>query len=174
MQQPRLVVLGLIATGQRYGFEMERFAEQSRMRMWAQIGQSTIYKILRDLERDGAITAKREKSMRGPGRVAYALTEAGRAELAERVGEALASRESVYSDRIPGLVFSTCIPEGRAREMLTAARDGMGEADKILAAEAQTKGGDSVAAALIEYYRAVYAAERRAMERMLDALHSPG
>src|SRR4028118_1960615 len=91
MQQPKMIVLALIGTGLRYGFEMEEFARRTNMRQWAKIGMSTIYKTLADLEREGAIATTIEQSAKGPARKAYALTADGCTRMVALIGEALAS-----------------------------------------------------------------------------------
>jgi DNA-binding PadR family transcriptional regulator len=91
MQQPKMIVLALIGTGLRYGFEMEDFARRTNMRQWAKIGLSSIYKALQDLEREGSIEGKIEASGKGPARKSYGLTEDGRARMTELIGDALAS-----------------------------------------------------------------------------------
>ena len=167
MQQPKMIVLALLGTGLRYGFEMEDFARRTNMRQWAKIGMSTIYKALGDLEREGAIGVEFEESDKGPSRKAYALTGDGRARMARLIGEALASDVSVYSERIAGLVFAPLMGSAPACDAITASIAGLERADAMLANSLETEGMDAIGAAVVEYYRAVYAAEREAMRKVL-------
>jgi DNA-binding PadR family transcriptional regulator len=162
-----MIVLALLGTGLRYGFEMEDFARRTNMRQWAKIGMSTIYKALKDLEREQALTVELEESGIGPARKAYKLTEAGRARMAELIGEALASDLSVFSERIAGLVFAPLMGAARAAEVINASIEGLERADALLVGSLEAEGMDAIGAAVVEYYRAVYAAEREAMRKVL-------
>ncbi len=69
--------LGLLILRRMYGLEIRREIEQSsegKIRM----GVSTIYLLLRRLERRGMVTSRWEKSPAGPPRAYYAVTLAGR------------------------------------------------------------------------------------------------
>ena len=173
MQQQKMIVLALLGTGLRYGFEMEEFARRTRIRQWARIGMSTIYKVLGDLERDGAITAEVQDSDKGPPRKAFALTDAGRRRMVELIGEALGSNASVYSDRIAGLVFAPLMGRQAATASVSAAIEGLEHADQKLTESSNTTGMDEIGLAVIEYYRAIYAAERDAMRRVLAVVQAP-
>ena len=170
MQNPQMIVLGLLSIGLRYGFEMEKFAQETQMRRWAAIGASTIYKTLKDLERDGAITAKKEKGGPGPARLSFRLTAGGRRRFRSLVVEAMASDASVYSDRIAGLVFLPAAPRSDALAAIEACDAGLEEADAILAAHAERYSGDAIADAVIGFYRDVHQAERRALTKVRKAL----
>jgi DNA-binding PadR family transcriptional regulator len=170
MHQPKMIVLSLVGIGLRYGFEMEDFARRTNMRQWAKIGMSTIYKALKDLEREKAITAEIEDSDKGPARKAYALTEGGRARMVALIGEALASDVAVYSERIAGLVFAPLMGPARAKEAIGGSIEWLERADAMLAQSLEAEGMDTIGAAVVEYYRAVYAAEREAMRKVRAVL----
>ena len=170
MQQPRMIVLALIGSGLRYGFEMEEFARESQMRQWAKIGMSTIYKLLAQLEREGAVEAEVEESRKGPVRKAYRLTGSGRAELRELLVAALVSNRSVYSDRIAGLVFSPLLPGDLARHTIERSLDALSNVDADLADRLGEREGDAIGSAVLTYYREIYAAERKAMRAILTQL----
>lgn len=167
MQQPKMIVLALLGTGLRYGFEMEDFARRTNMRQWAKIGMSTIYKALNDLERERALTVEMEESAVGPARKAYRLTEAGRDRMTALIGEALASGLPVFSERIAGLVFAPLMGAARATEAISGSIQGLERADALLAESLGAEGMDAIGAAVVDYYRAVYAAEREAMRKVL-------
>lgn len=169
-KQQRMAVLGLLAIGLRYGWQMERFAEATQMRRWTPLGLSTIYKLLKDLAREGAVDTVREPESQGPARAAYALTPAGREAFEAAVAEALRSDASVYSDRMAGLVFA---PAMTRREALLAIDDADGwlaRADDALAHSETEQAGDAVAEAILGFYREVHAAERRALARVRASL----
>lgn len=172
MQQPKMIVLGLISLGMRYGLEMEKFAEATNLRMWARIGASTIYKALKDLEKEGAIAAKREPSDRGPPRTAYSLTAKGKRQFRALVLDALRSEEPVYSDRVGGLMFAPLLPAAEAARAIENADSALGQADALLQAKQHENDGDRIAFAIIQYYRDVYAAERAAFARVRAILRA--
>ena len=170
MQQPKMIVLALLGTGLRYGFEMEEFARRTNLRQWAKIGLSTMYKTLRELEREGAISACVEESDKGPSRKAYTLTDKGRARMVELIAGALASNMSVYSERVAGLVFAPLMGAERARPAIAGSIETLEKFDALLAQSLEDEGMDEIGRAVIDYYRAVHAAEREAMRRVLAVL----
>jgi DNA-binding PadR family transcriptional regulator len=170
MQQPKMIVLALLGTGLRYGFEMEDFARRTQMRQWAKIGMSTIYKTLNDLEREGSVSVETEASEKGPSRKSYALTGSGRTRMVELIEEALASGQSVYSERIAGLVFAPLMDPKQAGRAISASIATLERNDSLLAGSAAAPGMDSIGLAVVEYYRAVYAAERVAMQKVGEAI----
>lgn len=170
MQQPKMIVLSLLGTGLSYGFEMEEFAQRTNMRQWAKIGMSTIYKALKDLEKEGAISVKIEESEKGPSRKAYSLTKHGRERMVELIRDALSSNMSVYSERIAGLVFARLMGTNEARNAISHSITGLEDADIALAASLKIEGMDVVGEAVVDYYRAIYRAERAAMAKVLAAL----
>lgn len=167
-------MLALIGTGLRYGFEMEGFARRTEMRQWAKIGMSTIYKALKDLEQDGAISIELEESDKGPPRKAYALTAKGREQMATLIREALASEASVYSERIAGLIFAPMLGAQKGRAAISQSIAGLEIADAKLAEGLDREGMDSVGRVVVDYYRAIYAAERAAMEKIMAMLEPSG
>ncbi|NKB32793.1 MAG: hypothetical protein GKR91_06810 [Pseudomonadales bacterium] len=169
MQQPKMIVLGLIAQGWNYGLEMKQFIEHSNMRMWAQIGSSTIYKSLRDLEAESSVTARPETAKRGPGKTVFDITEKGQQRFDDLVGEALSSQESVYSDRIAGMVLSFFLPRASARKKISACVENLEKGLLIIQAE-KKKRTSEVALITLDYYRDIYRAELRALRRAHKAI----
>lgn len=170
MQQPKMIVLSLIGIGLRYGFEMEDFAQRTNMRQWAKIGMSTIYKVLKDLEREGAVIVEREESDKGPVRNAYALTDQGRNLMKELIGEALRSDLSIYSERIAGLVFAPLMGSECGRAAISESIVELDRADALLSAQLGQEGMDAIGGAVIEFYRSVNEAEKQAMRTIMETL----
>ncbi len=174
MQKPRMIVLALIGTGLRYGFEMESFARRTEMRQWAKIGMSTIYKTLKDLERDGAISVELEEGDKGPPRKSYALTPSGRDQMAELIQDALASRASVYSERIAGLIFSPLLGAEQSHAAIAKTISGLEFADTQLAESLDREGMDAIGETIVEYYRSINEAEIAAMKKIMALLLQGG
>jgi DNA-binding PadR family transcriptional regulator len=77
MTNAELAILSLIAEKPRHGYEIERVIEERRMREWTEIGFSSIYYLLKKLEREKLIEGRLEETERGPARKVFHLTEAG-------------------------------------------------------------------------------------------------
>lgn len=174
MQQPKMIVLALLGTGLRYGFEMEDFAQRTNMRQWAKIGLSTIYKALGDLEREGSITVTIEEGEKGPPRKAYALTRTGRLQMADLITAALASDLSIYSERIAGLVFAPLMGPGQAEAAIEASIQALEGKEAALVRTAKANDMDRIGGAVVEFHRAVYEAERKAMLSVLGEIRTMG
>jgi PadR family transcriptional regulator PadR len=70
-------VLGLLLTRPRYGLEIRREIEEGTQGRIS-LGVSTLYQLLRRLERRGLMRSRWKKSTQGPPRAYYRLTPAGR------------------------------------------------------------------------------------------------
>ena len=71
-------VLGLIAQGETYGYEILSRLEQYG---FEDIGEGTLYPVLTRLDKNGCIRCRRAKSPLGPIRKYYSITEEGRERL---------------------------------------------------------------------------------------------
>jgi DNA-binding PadR family transcriptional regulator len=78
MTPTELAVLSLIAEQPRHGYEIEKVIEERGMREWTEIGFSSIYYLLKKLEKKGLVEGNIEPAAgRGPATRVYHLTEAG-------------------------------------------------------------------------------------------------
>jgi DNA-binding PadR family transcriptional regulator len=77
MTNAELAVLSLVIQQPRHGYEIEQVIEERGMRRWTEIGFSSIYFLLKKLERGGFIVGQLEKTERGPARKVYRATSAG-------------------------------------------------------------------------------------------------
>jgi DNA-binding PadR family transcriptional regulator len=78
MTNAELAIISLIAERPRHGYEIEQVIEERGMREWTEIGFSSIYYLLKKLEREGLIEGQLEQADRGPARKVFRITEAGR------------------------------------------------------------------------------------------------
>jgi DNA-binding PadR family transcriptional regulator len=81
MTDAELAILGLVHERERYGYEIEAVIEERGMREWTAIGFSSIYYLLKKLEREGLVRSRLEEGERGAARKVYQETERGRAQL---------------------------------------------------------------------------------------------
>ena len=78
MTPTELAVSSLIAEQPRHGYEIEKVIEERDMREWTAIGFSSIYYLLKKLEKKGLVEGNIEPAVgRGPATRVYHLTEAG-------------------------------------------------------------------------------------------------
>jgi len=87
-----LALLSLLAEKPSYGYELESLIETRGMRNWTAIGFSSIYYLLRKLERKGFVSSEeRRHSGAGKARVVYSIVPAGRRALQRGVRRALSN-----------------------------------------------------------------------------------
>ncbi|WP_404479462.1 PadR family transcriptional regulator [Novosphingobium sp. BL-52-GroH] len=77
-----LCVLALLSRGDSYAYEIA-----SRMADAVDMGEGTIYPLMRRMQSEGLVATYLEESPSGPSRKYYRITETGRSRLAEQVGE---------------------------------------------------------------------------------------
>lgn len=77
-----LCVLALLSRGDSYAYEIA-----SRMAHAVDMGEGTIYPLMRRMQKDGLVTTYLEESPSGPPRKYYSITSEGRASLAEQTAE---------------------------------------------------------------------------------------
>jgi len=78
MTDAELAILSLIVEAPRHGYEIEQIIEQRGMREWTEIGFSTIYYLLKKLEKHGWIEGQvQHEPGPGPARRVYHVTPAG-------------------------------------------------------------------------------------------------
>jgi DNA-binding PadR family transcriptional regulator len=159
-----MITLGLVAMGKRYGFEIEEFIAQNEMKRWADIGNSTIYKILKDLEHDGALRGKKVASDKGPGKTEYSLTAHGRKQLTDYILAALKSDKTARLDRISGLFFTPLLPQSAGAAALERTLNKLHDARDALNDHLSSRKGDIIAEAIIQFYIDLFAAETRAIK----------
>ena len=77
-----LCVLALLSRGNSYAYEIA-----SRMAHAVDMGEGTIYPLMRRMQKDGLVATYLEESPSGPPRKYYSITDEGRARLAEQTAE---------------------------------------------------------------------------------------
>jgi DNA-binding PadR family transcriptional regulator len=90
-------VLGLLADGPSYGYELKASFEQAIGPQWGELNIGHLYQVLERLERDGYVTKRTIPQVDRPDRVVYRLTGEGKAELQRWLSEP-AMRRAGYRD----------------------------------------------------------------------------
>jgi len=111
-----LLVLGLVAEMPRHGYELEQAIEQRGMREWTQIGFSSIYFVLRKLEKKGLIIAKQPEKAKA--KKSYAITNIGHEILVSQTLIALRSIRPTYSSVLLGMIHWSVLTRDQALEAL--------------------------------------------------------
>ena len=125
MTNAELAVLTLVAEQPRHGYEIERVIEERGMRDWTEIGFSSIYYVLKKLEKAGLVEGRLEEAQRGPARKVYHLTPAGREAARAGVLEALSVPRHCYPPIQLGLASLPGIPAAEAMAALRQYREAL-------------------------------------------------
>jgi DNA-binding PadR family transcriptional regulator len=118
MTNAELAILSLVAERPRHGYEIEQVIQERGMRDWTEVGFSSIYYLLRKLERKGLARGELEEAERGPARRVYRATPAGADALRASVLDALSVPRRCYSPLQLGLANLPSIPSAEARAAL--------------------------------------------------------
>lgn len=80
------ILLGLLSHEELSGYDLKKRIDLSIRRFW-DAGYGQIYPALRRLEREGSVSARAEPSGKGPERILYSITAAGRGKLSDWLAE---------------------------------------------------------------------------------------
>lgn len=125
MTNAELAVLSLVAEQPRHGYQIDQVIRERGMRDWAEVAFSSIYFLLKKLEREGLIEGLLEETQRGPARKVYHATETGRAALHAGVLDALSVPHRCYSSLQLGLANLPIVQPSEALIALGRYRDAL-------------------------------------------------
>lgn len=121
MTNAELAVISLIAERPRHGYDIEKVIEARGMREWTEIGFSSIYYLLKKLEKDGLIQSQLEQSEgKGPARKVYSITQQGRQAQLEGTIAALSGPKGGGAPFLLGLANFPIVPREQVMEALEA------------------------------------------------------
>jgi DNA-binding PadR family transcriptional regulator len=116
------VLLGLLATGPRHGYDLKR-AHDERLPRARPLAFGQVYATLARLQRDGFVTPAGQERDGGPDRTAYALTDPGRDALDRWLATVEPPMPYVASSLFAKVVVALLVADvDRARDYLTAQR----------------------------------------------------
>lgn len=98
-------ILGLLYEKPQYGYQIEKTIESWGMRNWTQIGFSSIYYVLKKLEKKELVTSKLEKVEGKPSRKVFTITELGKHTMKEKLNELLSWNKKLISPFDLGLAY---------------------------------------------------------------------
>ena len=98
MTSAEFAILSLIVELPRHGYEIEQIIEERGMREWTEVSFSSIYYLLKKLEKKSLIISRTEPSAkRGPARKVYQITTAGMDACHKATVEALKTPHLCYA-----------------------------------------------------------------------------
>ncbi len=166
------MVLGILAEGERHGYELVREMDLRGMLRWTGASKVGVYKALSRLEEEGYLTSWTEKEGRLTERRVYALSAAGEERLDEMVYDLCASEEPVRLHAPVGLALLPRLDRGEAVQALEARMDFLRRQEKRLGGESEMTAGicGEVDGLIRRYELAVYREERRLLNGVMKTL----
>jgi DNA-binding PadR family transcriptional regulator len=108
-----LIILGLLAQGSQYAYEIEKHIEARRLRAWTPVAFSSIYAMLESAQKQGLVSSRRARGRQGPSIRAYRLTARGKQALADAIGARLSA--AIMPPAGPSLALMFGGPDAVAR-----------------------------------------------------------
>lgn len=170
MTSAELAILSLIAERPRHGYDIEQVIEIRGMREWTEIGFSSIYYLLKKLEKEGLVISQMQKvEGRGPARKVYHITEAGGQAHIKAVIAALSNPQQGSSPFLLGVANLPVIPRKALLEALDTYVEGLGERLQHLnSREVQQQPVPSFVGAMFDYSRVLIQAEIQWIQKFMQ------
>jgi len=173
MTNAELAILSLIAQQPRHGYEIEQVIEQRGMREWTEVGFSSIYYLLKKLERKGYVKAQLVAAERGPARKVYHITSAGEKAVVEGALDALSVPRRCYQQFLLGLAIMPRIEQKGALDSLGEYRTALHERRENMQANMERQQPlPYFVKAMFDYSLTLVSAEIDWVERFIQELQS--
>jgi DNA-binding PadR family transcriptional regulator len=169
MTNAELAILSLVSEAPRHGYEIEQIIEERGMREWTEIGFSSIYYLLKKLEKSDLIKSQLVPAEgRGPERRVYRITPDGNNAIISATLEALSTPNHNFPSILLGLANLPILSQEPALEALRSYRDGLIErvGDVAMQAESQRPLPDHVEM-LFGYSLVMLQAEKKWVENVI-------
>lgn len=98
-------ILGLLYEEPQHGYQLEKTIEAWSMRNWAPIGFSSIYYVLKKLEKKNLVKSKMEKVEGKPSRKVFTITELGKCTMKEKLTDLLSWNKKLISPFDLGIAY---------------------------------------------------------------------
>lgn len=140
MTNAELAILSLIAETPRHGYEIEQTIEARGMREWTEIGFSSIYYLLKKLEKKKLVESQLIPTQgRGSERRVYQITAEGRAALKKATLKALSQPKQNYPSILLGIANLPLISQEQSLGALRSYRKELAERLEHVAARAESQ-----------------------------------
>jgi DNA-binding PadR family transcriptional regulator len=100
-----MAILGLLYEETHHGYELDKIVKARGMRIWTEIGFSSIYYVLKKMEKKGLITSRMQQVTGKPPRSVYSITDLGRQMMREQVGLVLSEYQKSSSPFDLGIAY---------------------------------------------------------------------
>lgn len=127
-----IILLCLIQDKDYYGYEIEEVIDKRNMRMWANIGFSSIYNSLNKLEKNGYIGSRLEKKYGSPRRKVYFSKEQSEAVVKKEISELIAESKNDSSNFDVGMAFSYVLTKEQFLEALLEHKENLIKRKELL------------------------------------------
>ncbi len=118
MTQSEVAILGLLISGDKYGYEIEKKIDQTNLREWTTIGFSSIYNILNKLNKKELIAFRYDEKSDGPKRKVFFILDKGRQVFDDKIIEMIKNPLSNKDDLGVGIVYSGYLDQNVIKEAL--------------------------------------------------------
>ncbi len=140
MTNAELAILSLIAETPRHGYEIEQTIEARGMREWTEIGFSSIYYLLKKLEKKKLVESQLIPTQgRGSARRVYQIAAEGHAALSEATLKALSQPKQNYPSILLGIANLPLISQEQSLGALRSYRKELAERLEHVAARAESQ-----------------------------------
>jgi DNA-binding PadR family transcriptional regulator len=116
-------VLGLLADGPSYGYELKSSFERAIGPQWGRLNIGHLYQVLDRLVREGLVVGRVVAQARRPDKTIYRLTKRGRLELNRWLGEPSARQSGYRDDFFLKLFVASRMGREHLRTALSAQRE---------------------------------------------------
>lgn len=169
MTQTEAIILGLVAEGFGYGYQIEQQIAARHVRRWAEVGFSSIYYLLAKLERHGLVNSRHRASPEGPRRRVYRISQRGREALRAEAGQRLAARLPLPGGKYVGLALAAQLAPDELAAAVTAHRAALAERRRVMVSS-RTPKLDWIAEAMFDLGERLAAAEAAWLEEFAEKL----
>ena len=125
-------ILGLLCEGPQYGYELEKIIEERGMRVWTEIGFSSIYYVLKRLEASRFIVSAVKDVEGKPSRRVYTVTEKGVAAMKEKVRSVLSQNKKLITPFDLGLAYHHLLEPEEVIGCLTLYLESLGKREDVI------------------------------------------
>jgi DNA-binding PadR family transcriptional regulator len=120
LSNAEVALMGLLAEQSMYPYQIEQEVKYRDMRFWTDLSMSSIYKLLRKLEKDDMVTRKNQISSGNRLQKLYSLSDTGKTALLDSLDTILRLPEHARWQIDLGINNCHLLPQKKVREALLA------------------------------------------------------
>ena len=163
MSHSELVLLSLLAEGPAHGYDLVKKISTMQIDRWTKVGESTLYMVLKRLQKRDFLTPNRSPGDRGGRKTIYTITPEGREHLAGLIKKGLSTPAGVFSDRLVASVFAA---EAGLGEAIEGALVQTKRSQALLGEEKRKFQNDPAVQVILTFYQDLAKAEVQALRAL--------